>query len=116
MARVIQVFEYEKLTLREDWRGRKLLPKELEKLYEFNDKNDNNYFTGIRDGVKFKNFVGVIQIGGLTIEILPKADKSNISSQQEKDTWQSVLLHMLRVCKKIQVETVSETQLKKRYH
>ena len=76
MSRVIQVFEFEKLTLYKDWRDRYLEPRELEKLYEFNDNNDNLYFTGIRDGVKFNNYVGVIQIGGLTIEILPKTDKS----------------------------------------
>ena len=29
-------------------------------LFEFNDTNNNNYFTGIRDGVRFKNYVGVI--------------------------------------------------------
>ena len=32
------------------------------------------------------------------------------------DTWQNVLLEMLRICKKIQIDTVSETQLKKRYN
>ena len=76
MARVIQVFEFEKLTLHNDSRGRYLQQRELEKLYEFNDTNNNNYFTGIRDGVRFKNYVGVIQLGGLTIEILPKTDNS----------------------------------------
>ena len=75
MSRIVQVFEYESLTLHKDWRGRYLQPRELERLYEFNDNNKNVYFTGIRDGVKFKNYVGVIQIGGLTIEILPKTDK-----------------------------------------
>ena len=75
MARVIQVFEFEKLTLHLDWKGRQLLPRELERLLEFNDNNNNLYFTGIRDGIQFNNYVGVIQIGGLTIEILPKADK-----------------------------------------
>jgi len=115
MSRVIQVFEYEKLTLREDWRGRKLEESELNRLYEFNDKNDNNYFTGIRDGVKFKNYVGVIQIGGLTIEILPKAD--NIKPDDEcYSTWHTALLNMLRVCKHINVISMSEANLKRKNH
>ena len=38
MARIIQVFEFEKLTLHEDSRGRYLQQRELEKLYEFNEK------------------------------------------------------------------------------
>ena len=115
MSRVIQVFEYEKLTIHKDWRGRKLEKFELEKLYEFNDKNDNKYFTGIRDGVKFKNYVGVIQIGGLTIEILPKADNSKIIEDDYK-VWHGALLNMLRVCKYINVTSMSEANLKRKHH
>ena len=115
MARVIQVFEYEKLTLHNDWRDRQLMPKELEKLYEFNDRNNNNYFTGIRDGVKFKNFVGVIQIGGLTIEILPKADRAK-SSEDDYKNWHGALLNMLKVCKHINVTSMSEANLKRKHN
>jgi 5-methylcytosine-specific restriction enzyme subunit McrC len=115
MARVIQVFEFEKLTLNEDWRGRFLEKKELDKLYEFNDKNDNVYFTGIRDGVKFKNYVGVIQIGGLTIEILPKTDK-NIAEDSDFTAWHGALLNMLKVCKHINVNSVSEANLKRKHN
>lgn len=111
----IQVFEYEKLTIHKDTMGRFLLPKELNKLYEFNDKNGNIYFTGIRDGVRFKNYVGVIQIGGLTIEILPKAD--NIKPDDEcYSTWHTALLNMLRVCKHINVISMSEANLKRKNH
>lgn len=115
MARVIQVFEFEKLTLHKDWRDRYLTPKELEKLYEFNDNNDNAYFTGIRDGVRFQNFVGVIQIGGLTIEILPKTDK-NKGDDEDYSAWHGALLNMLRICKHINVNSVSEANLKKKHN
>ena len=60
MARVIQVFEYEKLTLIKDELGRYLSKPELEKLYEYNDQNSNKYFTGIRDGIKFVNYVRLV--------------------------------------------------------
>jgi 5-methylcytosine-specific restriction enzyme subunit McrC len=115
MARVIQVFEFEKLTLHKDWRDRYLTPRELEKLYEFNDNNDNVYFTGIRDGVLFQNFVGVIQIGGLTIEILPKTDK-NKGEDKDYIAWHGALLNMLRICKHINVNSVSEANLKKKHN
>lgn len=115
MSRVIQVFEFEKLTIHEDWRGRYLLPRELEKLYEFNDHNDNSYFTGIRDGVKFKNYVGVIQLGGLTIEILPKTDK-NIGEDSDFIAWHGALLNMLKICKHINVNSVSEANLKRKHN
>lgn len=115
MARIIQVFEYEKLTLHKDWRGRYLEPRELERLYDFNDNNDNVYFTGIRDGVKFKNYVGVIQIGGLTIEILLKTD-NNKSEDSDFEAWHGALLNMLRICKHIQVKSVSEASLKRKHN
>lgn len=115
MSRVIQVFEFEKLTLHKDWRDRYLEPRELEKLYEFNDNNDNIYFTGIRDGVKFNNYVGVIQIGGLTIEILPKTDK-NKGEDDDFKAWHGALLNMLKICKHINVNSVSEASLKKKHN
>lgn len=115
MSRAIQVFEFEKLTLHKDWRDRFLEPRELEKLYEFNDKNNNIYFTGIRDGVKFNNYVGVIQIGGLTIEILPKTDK-NIGEDDDFKAWHGALLNMLKICKHINVNSVSEASLKRKHN
>jgi len=115
MSRVIQVFEFEKLTLYKDWRDRYLEPRELEKLYEFNDNNDNLYFTGIRDGVKFNNYVGVIQIGGLTIEILPKTDK-NKGEDDDFKAWHGALLNMLKICKHINVNSVSEASLKRKHN
>lgn len=116
MARLIQIFEHEKLTLLENERGEKLYPKELESLYEFNDKNNNEYFTGIRNGVKFTKYVGVIQIGGLTIEILPKADKKNLIDKTDFTIWRNALLNMLAICKHIKVDSVSEASLNKRYY
>jgi len=116
MSRIIRIFEYEKLTLNKDSKGRVLTKSELQKLYDYNDKNDNIYFTGIRDGIKFKNFVGVIQIGGLTLEILPKADRKETTAESDFDHWQGALLRMLALCNHISVDSVSETNLKKRYH
>ena len=115
MARIIQVFEFEKLTIHEDSRGRSLKKNELKKLYEFNDTNNNNFFTGVRDGVRFKNYVGVIQLGGLTIEILPKTDNT-ISEDSDFETWHEALLNMLKVCKHINVNSVSEANLKRKHN
>ena len=115
MGRVLKVFEHERLTLRADARDQFLASHELARLYDFNDRNDNKYFTGIRDGVKFKSYVGVIQLGGLTIEVLPKSDRTQ-GKDEDYQVWRTVLLDMLRICKKINVHTVSETKLRKRHH
>lgn len=107
MPAILQVFEHQKLTIHNG-----LSISLLDRLYQFNDQNENKYFTGIRDGVKFTEYVGVIQIGGQTIEILPKADKN---PNGDIATWHNALLKMLGVCRKINLETVSDTQLKRRH-
>lgn len=103
----IQVFEHHKLKIGENGFNE----NHFKALVEFNEQNNNKYFTPVYRGILFNSYVGVIQIGGLTIEILPKADNSD-----NKDLWQGVLLHMLKECRKIQVDNISETQLKKRYN
>jgi 5-methylcytosine-specific restriction enzyme subunit McrC len=103
---LIQVFEHNKLKIGENG----FSENHFKALLEFNEQNNNKYFTPIYKGILFNSYVGVIQIGGLTIEILPKADNSD-----NKDLWQSVLLHMLKKCRKIQTENISETHLKKKY-
>lgn len=106
----IQVFEYQKLRYDDVGVFRK---HHFDAMVQFNELHQNKYFTIIHKGIRFGSYVGVIQIGGLTIGILPKADNNE---NADKNLWQNVLLNMLRVCKYIQVESISETQLKKRYH
>ena len=108
--RFIQVFEHQKLKYDDSGYFQEL---HFDAMVKFNELHQNKYFTVIDKGILFKNYVGVVQIGGLTIEILPKADKK---ADADKNLWQSVLLNMLKVCKRIRVESVSETQLKKRHH
>lgn len=106
----IQVFEYQKLRYDDSGIFRK---HHFDAMVKFNELHQNKYFTIIHKGIRFGSYVGVIQIGGLAIEILPKADNNENAN---KNLWQNVLLNMLKVCKHIQVESISETQLKKRYH
>jgi 5-methylcytosine-specific restriction enzyme subunit McrC len=111
---LIQVFEYQKL--RFDSTENDFTKSHFNAMVKFNEKNDNKYYTIIHKGIKFNNYVGVIQIGGLTLEILPKADKENHEIEKQKKTWQNVLLNMLKVCNHIKVDNISETALKKRYN
>ena len=84
---LIQVFEYQKLRIGEHG----FTKNHLDTMVKFNEQHGNKYFTPIYNGVQFISYVGVIKIGDLTIEILPKADRVNLDSQIEKDTWQNVL-------------------------
>lgn len=105
---VIQIFEHDKLTMHSE----KLFEKKhLKALITFNDNNDNKYFKVTRDGVKFTQYVGVIQAGNLTIEILPKADKNAASGETEKQLWHGVLLNMLQECKFLKIDHVDKARL-----
>lgn len=115
MSLLIQIFEHESLTTYSEQENRKITHRQLELLCQFNDSHENKYFTVIRNGVKFNQYVGVIQIGNLTIEILPKADKPNFSDtinrKNEIVLWRNVLLKMLHLCGIFKVEAPSEANL-----
>lgn len=75
--------------------------KQFEQYYDREiDKNKSKekdeIFSLIKDGVKFKQYVGVVRIGSLTIEILPKLDELNKNSEEDKKLWQSLLYKMVR--------------------
>jgi 5-methylcytosine-specific restriction enzyme subunit McrC len=106
----IQVFEHDRLKYDDNAVFKK---HHFDAMVQFNEKNQNKYFTPIYKGILFNSYVGVIQIDGLTIEILPKADNNTNS---DANLWQNVLLNMLKVCRYIKVDNVSETNLKKRYN
>lgn len=105
----IQVFEYQTLRYSETDIFKE---HHFNEMVKFNEFHQNKYFTILHKGIRFQQFVGVIQVGNLTIEILPKADKKK---EADKAIWQSVLLDMLKICRKIQVNEFSDAQLKRHY-
>jgi len=66
-------------------------------------KGGSSWFTLERKGVRFAEYVGIVQLPGIVVEILPKADAVNnagklttTESAEIQDQWRSVLLGMLR--------------------
>lgn len=106
---VLQVFEYQKIKIGEQSGGVKFKANHLRALAKYNESHKNKYFTLIYQGIQFKQYVGVIQVGELTIEILPKADRDN---KPDKSKWHGVLLDMLKVCKYLKTESISNARLK----
>ncbi len=104
----IQIFEHQKLKI-----GQYNCFKEshFNSLVKYNEKHRNKYFDVGYKSIIFKEYVGVIQVGGLTIEILPKADKAN-NEEDGAAKWQSILLNMLRECSKLKTNSISSANLK----
>lgn len=80
-------------------------------LSKLNALHDYQYFDLKHNGVVFKQFVGVIQVDGLTIEILPKIDRDETESTKNKKKWHNVLLEMLKVTRKLKIQQVGQANV-----
>jgi 5-methylcytosine-specific restriction enzyme subunit McrC len=107
----LQVFEHQSIHYGRDGETSVFKQSHFNALVKLNELHDNQYFTIIHKGIKFKQFVGVIQVDGLTIEILPKID----SNDNDKAKWQGALIEMLRVTRKLNVHKVGEAHITKQH-
>ena len=105
--RCIKVFEFQKLHYGKTYNDVVFLKKHFDALVKLNDFHDNKYFTVINQGIKFSQYVGILQIDGLTIEILPKIDASTNS----KEDWQQALIDMLKTTKRLKVNNVGNANV-----
>lgn len=104
--KTIQVFEYDHLLINSQGFTR----SHWESLGYFNEKHGGNYFRLTPRGVCFSHFVGVIQVGNLNIEILPKISRE--VKADAKGKWQRVLIEMLRECRWLQVDAPEKATLR----
>jgi 5-methylcytosine-specific restriction enzyme subunit McrC len=102
----IDVFEHGRLLIGEQ--GFKKC--HWEAFVKLNTVHNNEYFDVLHNGLRFKQYVGVIQVDGLLVHIHPKADKDD-----NDDKWQVVLLQMLKACGKVKAQTAGNANLKKHH-
>lgn len=108
----ISVFEHQKILLNQQFDdGTVFDESKLKALTNFFG-NGVPYFDLIRNGIRFKEYVGAIQIGNTLISILPKADKRQNSSEDEKKKWNQILIDMFRAVHGLNVKAPSSSQLK----
>ncbi|WP_430972621.1 McrC family protein [Sunxiuqinia rutila] len=86
--------------------SKELTIQHLEALQRYHGKKGNCYFSLIHKGVKFNQHVGVIQVGNLTIEVLPKTDGGN------QNYWREILIGMLRSVGTLKVGQAGTSHLK----
>jgi 5-methylcytosine-specific restriction enzyme subunit McrC len=103
---VILVFEHQRLYVGQQGFNQ----NHLDALLKLNEYHEGNYFEPIAKGIKFNQYVGVIQVDGLTIEINPKADKDDDDTK-----WKDVLLKMLQACGKLKAESSGEAHVKRKH-
>ena len=109
MASRIQVFEHSSLVIQESYKGVDFKKKHFTALAKLNELHGDKYFYVRHNSIKFKQYVGVIRVENLTIEVLPKID-NNIESEA---VWQNALVEMLRVTKKLKVQKVNQASVSK---
>ncbi len=83
---MIKRFEYEKFIPKDATERRA-----YESLVDHFGERKVPYYSLIRNGIQFNQYVGVLQVGATTIEVLPKIDRV-----AEGPDWQRILIDMLR--------------------
>lgn len=110
----VQVFEHATVRVGEAMRtpdgGEHLLTQaHHQALAVFADATADRYFSCGRRTVRFTSYVGLVQLGDLGIEILPKADKTEAGGHAR---WHGALVHMLRVVGDLGLEAPDEARLR----
>lgn len=108
---ILQVFEHSTVYYGRQYNDITFEEKHFNALAKLNQLHNNEYFTLIHKGIKFSQYVGVIQIDGLTIEILPKID----GSTSNEALWQTVLIGMLRGTKRLKVNNLGQANVSKQH-
>lgn len=105
MPKRIQVFEHGTLAVGEHGLG----AGQFAALVRYNDRHGSAYFKVGHNRLHFSSHVGVIQVGNLAIEILPKLDTH--ATAEEKPKWQNALLQMLRQSGLLAMEAAPDADL-----
>lgn len=103
MKRLIQRYERELIEIGDQG----LTDSEFNALVRWNQRNANRFFEVGHRRLWCKQFVGVVQVGGLVIEILPKADRGDADHAR----WHQALLTMLRIAHGLKLHTADEADL-----
>ena len=108
---ILQLFEHSTVYYGREYNDITFEEKHFDALAKLNQLHNNEYFTVLHKGIKFSQYVGVIQIDGLTIEILPKID----GSTSNEALWQTVLIGMLRATKRLKVNNLGQANVSKQH-
>jgi 5-methylcytosine-specific restriction enzyme subunit McrC len=106
---VVRVFEYDRL----DVGDRGFEQRHWELLGRWAERQAESYFEIWPGRVRFLQWVGVIEIDGLVIEVLPKAERHRSQEDQAVvgEKWRRILLSLLRYAGYLDVRAIEEARL-----
>jgi 5-methylcytosine-specific restriction enzyme subunit McrC len=90
----ITVFEHQSIRLNHLIDGVVFDAGKLHALQGYYGTKGVPYFSLIYNGIKFNEYVGVITVGDLVIEVLPKSGRA-LAEKDERKVWREVLIKML---------------------
>ena len=105
------VFEHRSIKLNDVIDGVKFDEPVLKAFQSYYGDNGVPYFSLIHKGVRFNEYVGVIQIGNTVVEVLPKAD-CHFKDSEEKAPWRNILINMLLAVGVFDIHAPSSSVLK----
>jgi 5-methylcytosine-specific restriction enzyme subunit McrC len=105
----ISVFEQQ--VLRFDRGEEKISKSQIKALQKYYGEKGVPYFSLIHNGIKFNEYVGVIQVGNTVIEVLPKTDNV-YEGCNEKKKWRDILIDMLLAVGVFDIHSPSSSTLK----
>lgn len=109
----LRVFEHDTLRIGDVREGVVFGAAHFEALARLAARMEAPFFTLLHQAIRFRQYVGVIQAGDLTVEILPKADRDSLPSGSK---WQAVLLDLLRECRLLPQHTLPPAGQEVRRH
>ena len=111
-SKLIRVFEHQAIKLHQVIEGVTFDEASLKALQGYYGDKGVPYYSLTNNGVKFNEFVGVIQVGNTVIEVLPKADKTTDGDAKTKKYWQEILVKMLSAVGSFDIQSTSDSSLK----
>ncbi len=101
----ISVFEHQVIRIGMEWSGQAFTTRHHQALVRYQSYRNHHWYHILPDGIRFSHYVGILQIGTLTIEILPKTEN------EAPEVWRRVLLEMLSMAGVLKIETTAPTSL-----
>lgn len=109
----IYVYEYGTLKVGGIYNGRVFEETHFNLLAKYLTENPFcAFFSLLHQRVRFANYVGVIKVGDLTIEVLPKTDQH----EEEDEVWQRVLINMLAISLQVEAQATTHADIQIKSH